>query len=241
MPGKTALKMLAALILLGVAVFFFRSWLESHDGQLQLKATLAAQKQLISAADTREQNRAAELKDTLAQIAAQKRAVQTPQQIANALRQFIPLPQPIEFTPIPDAAVQQGTVNRETEKGSAASEKPHATAADKSGSQPDHLDASSLQPAAHSLKEQFTAQLPTADLKPLYDFVQDCRACQSQLSSAQADLVDERAKSAAIATERDAALRAAKGGNFWTRIKRNAKWFVLGAGFGAAATMATRH
>jgi hypothetical protein len=241
MPGKTALKRLAALILLGVAVFVFRSWLESHDDQLQLKATFEAQKKLISAADTREQNRASELKDTLAQIAAEKRAIQTPQQIANALRQFIPLPQPIEFTPIPDAAVQQGTAKQETEKGTAASEKPDATGADKTGSRPDHLETLSPQPAAQSLKEQFTAQLPTADLKPLYDFMQDCRACQAQLSAAHADLVDERARSAAISTERDAALRAAKGGNFWTRIKRNAKWFVLGAGFGAAATMATRH
>ena len=43
MPGKTTLKTLATLILLAVAVLLFRSWLESHEDQLQLKATLEAQ------------------------------------------------------------------------------------------------------------------------------------------------------------------------------------------------------
>jgi hypothetical protein len=86
-----------------------------------------------------------------------------------------------------------------------------------------------------------TATIPQSDLKPLFDYVQDCRACQLQLTAAGANLADERTKSEAIARERDAAVKAAKGGSFWSRVKRGAKWFAIGAAVGAvAATAASR-
>ncbi len=78
------------------------------------------------------------------------------------------------------------------------------------------------------------AQMPLADLKPLYDFVQDCRSCQVQLAAAQADIRDERAKSAALGTERDTAVKTARGGSFWSRLKHDAKWLAIGAGVGVA-------
>ena len=34
---------------------------------------------------------------------------------------------------------------------------------------------------------------PAADLKPLYDFAADCKACQAKLGAAQADLAERRA------------------------------------------------
>ncbi len=73
------------------------------------------------------------------------------------------------------------------------------------------------------------AEIPDADLKPLYDFVQDCRACQAQLAAANANLTDEQARSAALARERDAAVTAAKGGGFLRQLKRDAKWLTIGA------------
>ena len=78
-----------------------------------------------------------------------------------------------------------------------------------------------------------SAVIPAADLKPLFDFVQDCRACQSQLATARANLQYEQSRSAALTHERDAALQAAKGGSFWRRLKRNTKWLALGAAVGA--------
>jgi hypothetical protein len=240
MPGKGTLKILVVSVLLAIAAFGFRSWLESHDDHLQLVATLDAQKQLISAAGAREQNRAAELKDTLAQIAALKRAVQTPQQIAAALQQFIPLPKPIGFTTTtPNAPDQRGTSNPDTEKGTHPSEKGSSSETVRSPSGQNPQQADSSQSPSQVVNEALVAQLPSADLKPLYDFVQDCRACQAQLTSVRADLADEQIKSAALFKERNAALTAAKGGSFWTRLKRNARWFALGAGFGAAATLAS--
>jgi hypothetical protein len=81
---------------------------------------------------------------------------------------------------------------------------------------------------------------PAADLKPLYNFAVDCKACQARLGAAQSDLADEKVKSQALGRERDDALRAARGGSVLRRIARAAKWFAIGAAAGAIAARATR-
>ena len=83
-----------------------------------------------------------------------------------------------------------------------------------------------------------SAQIPAADLKPLYDYVQDCRSCQAQLTAAQQTRADDATKLTAMTQERDAALTAAKGGSIWRRFRHNLNWFVLGAAVGAAASAA---
>ena len=82
--------------------------------------------------------------------------------------------------------------------------------------------------------------LPAEDLKALYDFAADCKACQARLGAAQADLADEKVKSQALGRERDDALRAAKGGSVLRRVTRAAKWFAIGAAAGAIAAKAAR-
>ena len=81
---------------------------------------------------------------------------------------------------------------------------------------------------------------PAADLKPLYDFSANCKACQAKLGTAQADLADEKVKSQALSRERDDVLQAARGGSVFRRIARAAKWFAIGAAAGAIAARATR-
>ena len=82
------------------------------------------------------------------------------------------------------------------------------------------------------------AILPAADLKPLYDFAIDCKACQAKLVAAQADLIDERAQTAVLTKERNEAVRVAKGGSLLRRIAHNAKWLAIGAAAGAIAAKA---
>ena len=82
------------------------------------------------------------------------------------------------------------------------------------------------------------AVIPSEDLKPLYDFAIDCKACQAKLSASQNDLNDEKTKTATLAKERDAAVRAAKGGSALRRILRATKWFVIGAAAGVIAAKA---
>ncbi len=270
---------IAALIAIALIAF---SWLESRADRAQLQSTLAAQQQLITAAESRERDSAAALKTALDQIANLKRQVQTPKQVVNSLPQYLPLPQPITLAPsspaqrtngataAPELSSSSETPSRQQqgtgpEKGTAGTGAPSSSSlfatslpdSPKSHRSPSDL-LSSLKSEISNLKSPRStaispptdaysqsaqsscppaaascdAEIPEADLKPLYDYVQDCRACQAQLAAANATLKDEQARSAALARERDAAVTAAKGGSLWRQLKRNAKWLTIGAAAG---------
>jgi type II secretory pathway pseudopilin PulG len=85
---------------------------------------------------------------------------------------------------------------------------------------------------------QAQAVIPAEDLKPLYDFTLDCKACQAKLAAAQGDLTDEKVKTSTLVKERDEAVRAAKGGSVLRRVVRAAKWLAIGAALGAVASRA---
>jgi hypothetical protein len=382
----------AALLL---AALIFHAWLAAHDDQLRLSATLATQKQALDAADARERDRTATLKDALAQVDALKRAAQTqtPVQLARALQDALHLPQPITVVPAPNTSSpsadassslvgarhavpeqanstvtplssddpapeartagvspaplpsattqqkgpkdsQQGTAQRAKslldslfhraspptpadapssaaaptsgENSSVAAAPPTSSAAPQSspsrlsgtgtpasqrplevrtaGVSPASLPSATTQqgpgaplpnsnasnppnPAARPSPSGFSrtgtsacanpspgaslecsspaqsaagsaAQIPVADLGPLYDYVQDCRACQLQLTAAKQNATDDAAKIRALTRERDAAVTAAKGGSFWLRLKRNAHWLAIGTAVGAVTSTA---
>jgi len=212
-----------ALILAALA---FHAWLASRDDQIRLQATLAAQKQLLDAADARERDRATTLQDMLAQIDALKRATLTPAQILRELPKYLSLPQPITLAP--------------ADTGNSPSV-PGKGIIDQQGSGPSEKAGTADSPALENLPDAPVARIPAADLKPLYDFVQDCRACQAQLAAAKLNAADDAAKIAALTRERDAAIKAAKGGGVWLRLRRNALWFIVGAGAGAVALCGTGH
>jgi len=413
----------AALLL---AALILHAWLAAHDDQLRLSATLASQKQALDAADARERDRTATLKDALAQIDALKRSAQTqtPVQLARALQDALHLPQPITIVPapntsspsagaapsnssvaanpsvgvrhavpeqanstvtllsndepapevrtagvppapLPSSTMQQGSA-KNSEQGTAQrarslldslfhrasprtpADEPLSAAAPTSGenssvaaapptssappqlspalsvaqaspsasastsTNPDcsahasgrplevlttglrqtPLPSTSAQqkrtgaplpnsnasnppnPATQPSPSAFsgtgtsvhpedrracanpspgaslecsapaqsgagsTAQIPAADLASLYDYVQDCRACQLQLTAAKQNATDDAAKIRALTRERDAAVTAAKGGSFWLRLKRNAHWLAIGAAVGAITATA---
>jgi hypothetical protein len=90
-------------------------------------------------------------------------------------------------------------------------------------------------PPTRSEPAPAAVSVPQADLKPLYDALADCRACALERDALKKDLVDEQAKTTALLRERDAAISAARGGAFWSRLKQSAKWFALGAALGAAS------
>jgi hypothetical protein len=180
---------LAFAFLLALVVYF--SWRADRRDRDQLAAELAATKQLLSAADARQHDRDAQLAQTLASLAAEKRTIVTPAQIVRELPSQISLPSPIVLQSAPASP--------------------------------------------NSPSPQPNAVIPAEDLKPLYDFTIDCKACQSKLAAAQGDLTDERKKTTALTHERDDALRIARGGSAWRRIGRAAKWFLIGAAAGAVA------
>jgi hypothetical protein len=251
---RRTLELIGFFSALLLATLAFHAWLASHDEQQRLQATLAAQKQLLDAADVRENDRNAVLNTTLARIAKLKAATHSPEEILRDLQQELSLPQPITLsaqripasaepkpTPIANAFARasrefpalsssppSSATSNANQQGTAASEIPVRPAP--AVPTPDRsADPRKLLPAAPQ------AQIPAADLKPLFDFVQDCRTCQAQIAVAKLNAADDAAKIAALTRERDAALTAAKGGSFMRRLRRNAEWLAAGAALGYLA------
>jgi hypothetical protein len=91
------------------------------------------------------------------------------------------------------------------------------------------------------------ATIPQTDLPTLRDYVESCKVCSVKLHTAQVDNADKEqqlklAGEQLVAAEkqRDAALRAAHG-TFWGRLWTRTKWFVIGAGAGAALLCGSGH
>ena len=342
MTTRRTIEIVAFCAALLLAALIFHAWLAAHDDQLRLASTLATQKQAIDAADARERDRNATLKDALAQIDTLKRNAQneTPAQLARALQDALQLPQPITISsaplstdphapdsrtaglrpapllssttpappsndanapdvrtaavspaplPPPDAQQQNSkTSPQETERpkslldllfhrtantkasvnstsvtpaqtpssssqtqtenaaspqnqqGTAASlPAPNSSSAANPGPSASAAPALPSTPNTAATAQQSTAAIPAADLATLYNYVQDCRACQLQLTAAKQNASDDAAKIRALTRERDAAVTAAKGGPFWLRPKRNAHWLAIGAAIGAVSSAAT--
>ena len=235
MPLRITLRLAEFILVLGFAVIVFISWRADRRDRAQLNAELAATKQLLAAADARQHDRDTLLAQTLAALAAEKRTVVTPAQIVRNLSNEIPLPVPITLQ-ADRASSQDASVTPANATNAPATRIAGASSTN-------NAQASTPAPSASQENQKAAAGaavIPAEDLKPLYDFAIDCKACQAKLSAAQNDLTDERKKTAALAHERDDALRFARGGSAWRRIGRAAKWFLLGAAAGAVAAKVAR-
>jgi type II secretory pathway pseudopilin PulG len=211
MPSRIWIKLAAILVGALLVVALFEAWRADRRDRDRLEAELAATKQVLAAADSRQRDRDGQLVQTLASLAAEKRTATTPTQIIHELPGVIPLPTPLTLQP-------NSGVSSQTDPTASSTGKPGS-------SQP----VRSPQPKV---------LIPSEDLKPLYDFALDCKACQAKLTTSQADLSDEKTKTVALTKERDDALKIAKGGSALRRIARAAKWFALGAAAGAIAAKA---
>lgn len=223
-------KLVAILLGLILCVALLHAWRVDRRDRAQLAAELASTKELLAAADAHQHERDTQLAQTLAALAAEERAIVTPAQIIRELPKNIPLPAPITLQP--DRASSVGTALGPPEGNATTPATPAAEAP--------FVGARLASPVATASQSNQKAPpagafIPSADLKPLYDFTLDCQACQAKLAAAQGNLADEKAKTAALTSERNDALRVARGGSAWRRVARAAKWFVLGAAAGAVA------
>ncbi len=230
MPTRLYLRVAAILIAATIVTILVVTWRANRRDAAQLAADLATAKQSLAQADARQHDRDKQLLQTLAALAAAKRNITTPAQIVRELPQQIPLPSPITLQSKPQPCTAQSFM----ECGGLAAaltiepnrrSPPTATEPNTAGNQSASPDQ---------------AILPIEDLKPLYDFAIDCKACQAKLAVTQADLTDERAKTVVLTHERDQAVQATKGGSVLRRIARNTKWLAIGALAGAVAAKAHR-
>jgi hypothetical protein len=242
MPTRLWLRLTEILVAAAIAAIVLAAWRADRRDRAQLAADLATGRQALAQADARRHDRDAQLLQTLAGLAAEKRAVATPAQIIRELPQQIPLPAPITLQSVPCEPGQPAGESLTSTPGTnkqPARTPPTAPCSSGPVFGPEGLEPAQSEGASKS-KAVVAPQavIPVADLKPLYDFTLDCRACQAKLATAQADLTDERAKTTVLTRERDEAVRAAKGGSVLRRIARNAKWLAIGAAAGAIAAKA---
>ena len=240
------LHIVAVAATLLAALLISDAWRISRRNSVQLTATLSAQNALITQAATREQQRNHDLATALASIAAEKKRVQTPQQAAAAIPTLFPqLPLPIKISLpnlIPSPQPPNQPPSRTNQSPHNQFPDPQAPNKQTENWAPEHQDPDD-QVDHQSSNDQPPASIfiPQPDLKPLYDTIQDGRACILERDATKKDLADEQSRLAAVIRERDAALVAAHGGNFWSHIKQSAKWFAIGALTAAIATKATSH
>jgi len=221
MLTRFSIRITAVAIASGLVLALLAAWRADRRDRAQLAADLAAGRQALAQADARQHDRDAQLLQRLAALAAEKHTVTAPAQIIHQLPQQIPLPVPLTLqAPDPFTKPQRETCSSGPVCG------PEGLEPAQSNSNPPRKA-----PVAQAV-------IPAADLKPLYDFSLDCRACQAKLAAAQADLTDEQAKTAVLTRERNEAVRAAKGGSLLRRIARNAKWLAIGVAAGAIAAKA---
>jgi hypothetical protein len=194
---KILLQVVVAVATLIALALLADAWRTARRDAAQLNTLVATQNAQIQQSEAHEKQRDTQLASALTEIAAQQRAVKTPQQAAQTIPSVLPpLPLPIKI----DLPSLTSPANPETAEPAPA-----------------------------------TMTIPQADLKPLYDDLQDCRANALQAAGTQKDLTDAQAAQAALTKERDAAIAAARGGSFWSKLKRSAKWFAIGLAIGAAA------
>jgi hypothetical protein len=201
------IKLAAVVLVVVLAASVIVAWRDARKEQAALQAELKTTQQALAEATARQATRDAAMNDLVAGLKKKEASVQKPAQVVAALPDVITLPVPITIDPEPPAFPPSSG----QAEGGPYTGKSGANALD--GVRP-------------------KVNFPAADLKPLYDFAADCKACQAKLGAAQADLADEKVKSQALGRERDDALRAAKGGSVLRRIARGAKWFANWRGCG---------
>lgn len=211
MTTRIKLEIIGAILGILALAILGGSWLGAREEGIRLKATIDAQQQVIAGAEKQARDIQA------AEAARDKQTAETVTALeASAAKQVTPA-QIAAWIPKQLPVPQPITFTV-----------PAATAQNPS-------------PGA-------TASIPAADLPALRDTVEKCQECSAKLSTAQADLAS-RAQQAALAqqqiealkTERDEAVKASKGGGFWSRVRRSVKWAAIGAGIGAAAVCGSGH
>lgn len=225
---KFKLQFIADVLLATLVVSLLVAWHASRRDAQQLHDELQAAQKTIHAAQQREKDRDAAAAQIIAQMELLRSQAKDPLAILKALPRVLPLPESLRV-------LDEPTNSTENLASKTISEQQRNNADTAT------IENNQERPARRALPESPTLQMPAADLKPLYNFALDCQECRVRLQAAQGDLEDEKTRTHALERERDSALRLAHGGSAWMRVARAAKWFVIGAAAGYAASRSARH
>ena len=173
MPTQFAIKFAGLAVILVLTVVDVTAWRAEQRDRAQLASELASTKKLLADADARQHDRDAQLTQTLAELVKEKQTITTPIQIVRELSKEIPLPAPITLQ------------TDQNKPASNAKESPNTNS---------HNSSESTGYGLASNSQSAPAVIPQQDLKPLYDFALDCKACQEKLAAAQSDLPTRKPK-----------------------------------------------
>ncbi|HEY6466083.1 MAG TPA: hypothetical protein VIY69_08835 [Candidatus Acidoferrales bacterium] len=231
MTRKT-IEIAAAAIAIALLTISLQAWRAQKKEESQMKDALDARQKLVTDANGREAEREQRLKSALRDITNLKKRTRTPLQVLRELPKYLPLPQPVVVNQLSAQETDQNITMRPTKPLT-----PSTRAID--------LDATaSHNPGTHTVPNastpaqnpgQSSIEMPAQDLKPLFNFVQDCRVCDAKLRAAQADTTDDGIKLMALTKQRDLAVNSAKGGSFGQRVKSHLRWLAAGAAIGFLA------
>ncbi len=197
-------------LLLTVCGLALYAWHSSAEDRAQMQQTIEDQQKIIEASKATMKQTQATLEARLEEIRKQVAQIKTPEQAARAIPQVIPGVQPL-IVQVPQQAP------------TAQSPEPAKLAPSASG---DSAEAGK------------TVTIPLEQMPTLYQFAQSCHECEVKLDAAQVDRKELVRQMQALEEQRNAAIKAAKGGSFWTRFKRDLKsgaGATGGAALGAAA------
>jgi hypothetical protein len=222
-----ALKLMFVLAVFVGVVITVRAWVEARRDAEALKRTIATQKSVLDGADADERENAIALQKALSQIDALRRRVRTPVQAAQGLNQILPLPTPIDYGAAGVSAQnnQLGAITTTTRAPSSTND----TTKDLPES-----------PKPKSDKAEHSATLPEADLIPLYNYTQECRACTLELDAARNNVLDGQKKIAALTAERDAAIRTAHNRGVIQHVRDSVLWIAVGIAVDRATSALSR-
>jgi hypothetical protein len=208
---RTKLEIALAVLVCACFAVVFSAWLQSRDDRIRMQVTIAAQKTAIEGFRDQMQS----IRDGQAKRdAATASAISAMQQAVAKIR----TPQQIA-----------GWLPKQVKL-------------------PAPVTLAIPPSTAQNLRPDATAIIPQQDLVPIKVAVEGCKECALRLSTAQKDLLgsNQQVKIAseelsAMQRERDAALTASRGGSFWTRVRRSAKWFAIGSAVAAGALCSSGH
>jgi hypothetical protein len=208
---RAKLEIAAIVILICAGALGFRTWLSEHDLRLQADAKSKAQE------------------------AAQ---VQAAAQIATIQKQMADR----------DAAYQSEIQTLDKKFGQTATPDQLAQLVSQLMGLKQPIQVVTPGATAGNANPAPEARVPVIDAPQVKAYFQECEQCKAERTKLQADAADRQAQAdlaqkqiEALKSERDTWKTAAKGGSFWQRTGRAAKWLAIGAGAGAVALCGSGH
>jgi hypothetical protein len=206
-------KLLLGLLVAGLAggVLGFRTWLSEHDARLQL----AGEKKAAEAV----------------QAQAESQITALAKQMADR-----------------DSIYQNQLKSLEARFADATTPQQVATLATQLVGLRTPIQVVTPAPNASDPHPSPVAQVPQIDFPQAKAYLQECEQCKLDRAKLQADAADRAAQAKLAKTQMDSLKKengdlqtALKGGSWWLRTKRAAKWLVVGGVAGGVALCGTGH